>query len=76
MNENESSVLARQGGISASASPDPAVLAKVEANTELFKRLGAESVPLILFRHARTGAAGRAEGALKTDELARLVGSL
>jgi len=74
MKENEASVIAGGAGIAASASPDPVVLEKVKANTELFKRLGADSVPLLLFRNAKTGVAGRQEGALQTAELAALVG--
>jgi thiol:disulfide interchange protein DsbG len=74
MNENESSVAKGGGGIAASASPDAAVLAKVKANTELFQRMGAESVPLVLFRNAKTGSAGRNEGAMSTAELAAAVG--
>jgi thiol:disulfide interchange protein DsbG len=74
MNENEASVLAGGGGIAAKASPDEAVLAKVKANTDLFRRMGVESVPLILFRHAVTGKADKHEGSLTTAELAAAVG--
>ncbi|MBK7617224.1 MAG: thioredoxin fold domain-containing protein [Vitreoscilla sp.] len=74
MNENEKSMLAGGGGITASASLDDAVLAKVKTNTDIFRRLGAESVPLVLFRHAKTGNAVRFEGSMSTEQLAAAVG--
>ena len=74
MKENEASVITGGAGITASGTPDPVLLEKVQANTELFKRLGADSVPLLLFRNAKTGQAGRQEGALETAALAALLG--
>jgi thiol:disulfide interchange protein DsbG len=74
MNENEQSVLDRGGGITASrALPDDAI-AKVEANTALFRKTGSESVPLIVYRNARTGEHGTHAGAVSTEELAALAG--
>ncbi|MBX3607421.1 MAG: thioredoxin fold domain-containing protein [Piscinibacter sp.] len=72
MNENEASVLARGGGIT--ANPTDEVLAKVKANTDIFNRLGADSVPLILYRNAATGLHGQRAGAVDTAGLAALVG--
>jgi thiol:disulfide interchange protein DsbG len=74
MNQNEASVMARGGGIAASASPDPAILAQVKANTELWQKLGGESVPMLLYRNAATGLAGKFEGSMSTAELAALLG--
>ncbi len=74
MNENETSVLARGGGISASQSIPDDVMAKVKANTEIFNQLGANSVPLIVYKNARTGQAGQHAGAVDTNGLAQLVG--
>ncbi|RZL11309.1 MAG: DsbC family protein [Rubrivivax sp.] len=74
MAEHERSLLARQGGIVANTAASGDVLAKVQANTELFQRLKADSVPLIVFRNARTGAHGQHAGSLATAELAALVG--
>jgi len=74
MSENEKSMLAGGGGITASTSLDDAVLAKVKTNTDIFRRLGAESVPLVLFRNAKTGNAVRFEGAMSTEQLAASVG--
>ncbi len=74
MAEHERSLLARQGGIPINADASGDVLAKVQANTELFQRLKADSVPLIVFRNARTGEQGQHAGSLTTAELAALVG--
>lgn len=74
MAENEAKVLDRSGGITASGSLSDEVLGKVKANTEIFNQLGADSVPLIVFRHATTGAYGQRAGALDTAGLAALVG--
>jgi thiol:disulfide interchange protein DsbG len=74
MTENENSVAKGGGGITASTSLDEAVLAKVKGNTEIFRRLGAESVPLVLLRNAKTGNALRYEGAMTTEQLAAAVG--
>lgn len=74
MDEHEASVLARTGGISASRSLPDDALAKVEANTALFRRTGEESVPLIVYRNAQNNQFGMVTGALSSDELARLVG--
>lgn len=74
MAEHERSLLARQGGIAINAAASGEVLAKVQANTGLFQRLKADSVPLIVFRNARTGEHGQHAGSLSTAELAALVG--
>jgi len=74
MDENEQSVLDRRGGITASRSlPDDAI-AKIEANTALFRKTGADSVPFIVYRNARTGAHGTHAGAVSAEELAGLAG--
>jgi thiol:disulfide interchange protein DsbG len=74
MTENEKSVQARGGGITAAANLSSEVLAKVKANTDLFGKLGADSVPLIVYRHAVTGNTGMHAGSMKTEDLARLLG--
>ena len=74
MNENETSVLARGGGITASQNIPDDVMAKVKANTEIFNQLGANSVPLIVYKNARSGIAGQHAGAVDTNGLAQLVG--
>lgn len=74
MNENEAKVLDRSGGISADPAVSDEVKARVQANTEIFRKLGADSVPLIVFRNAKTGAPGTHAGALDTAGLAALLG--
>jgi thiol:disulfide interchange protein DsbG len=74
MQQNEQSVLANGGGITAMGTPDEAVVAKVKANTEIFKRLDADSVPLIVFRHGGSGQAGQHSGAVSAEQLRQMVG--
>lgn len=71
--ERHEAQVAQRAALSAPA-PDEATRAKVEANTELFKKLGAESVPMLYFRHATTGQYGSYSGALPTAQLQQLVG--
>lgn len=74
MTENEASVLNKGGGITASASLSDEVLGRVKANTEIFQKLGADSVPLIVFRNGKTGEYGQMSGALETAQLAAVAG--
>jgi thiol:disulfide interchange protein DsbG len=74
MNVNEQSLLNRGGGITANPSLPDEVLAKVKANTEIFRKLGADSVPLIVFRNGKSGEYGQMTGALETAQLAAIAG--
>ena len=74
MAENESLVLQRKGGITADPSLPEDMLGKVKTNTELFTSLGADSVPLIVFRNAKTGEYGSHAGAVGTQQLAAMAG--
>ncbi|HMV94573.1 MAG TPA: thioredoxin fold domain-containing protein [Piscinibacter sp.] len=74
MTENETSVLARGGGISVPSSLPDEIVKKVEENTRLFRELQAESVPLIVYRNAASGQHGMHAGSLDTASLATLVG--
>lgn len=74
MAENEASVVNHGGGITAATSLDDAVLAKVRANTELFKKFNADSVPLIVFRNAKTGEVGQHAGAVDAVQLLAFAG--
>ena len=74
MQENETLVLERKGGITANPSLGDDVLAKVKANTDLFTRIGGESVPLIVYKNGRSGSFGVHPGAVDTTTLASLVG--
>jgi thiol:disulfide interchange protein DsbG len=74
MDQNEISVIERKGGITASTNLGEDVQGKVKANTELFHKLGAESVPFLVFRNAKNGTFGQHAGAVPTDQLAAMVG--
>ena len=74
MNENETSVLAHGAGITVSQSLSDEVVAKVKANTDIFKKLGAESVPLIVYRNGKTGQFGKHDGVVPAEELAAMAG--
>ncbi len=74
MNENEASVLDRKGGITASSSLSDDMVGQVKANTDLFTKLGADSVPFIVYKNAKTGAFATHSGAVPADELASMVG--
>ena len=74
MSEHEASVLQRGGGISVPANLSDEALQKVKANTELFRQLQAESVPLIVYRNALSGQHGMHAGAVDTATLASLAG--
>jgi thiol:disulfide interchange protein DsbG len=74
MSEHEKSMLAGQGGISASASVTPAMEEALKANTRLFNNLGIESVPFTITRNARTGTTVSRGGAMDTAALAELIG--
>lgn len=74
MTAHESSILSSQGGSSASSSVPDAVEAAIQANTQLLNRLGAESVPFIVAKHARSGQVISHSGALDTQALANFLG--
>lgn len=74
MQQHEASVLNHGGGLTAMGTPDEALAAKVKANTALLQRLGADSVPLIVFRNARSGQAGQQSGAVSAEQLRQMVG--
>jgi thiol:disulfide interchange protein DsbG len=73
MEENEASVLAQQGGISA-----PGISAEgkepIQKNTELFDRMGLSSVPTIVARNAKTGELVTISGSLPASQLAERIG--
>lgn len=74
MTAHEKSLLASQGGISASSSVAPEVEAAIKANTALLDRLGATSVPFVVARNQRTGAVVTAAGAMSTETLTGFLG--
>jgi thiol:disulfide interchange protein DsbG len=74
MSAHEKSILAGSGGTSASASIAPEIEQAIKANTALFTSLGADSVPYILAKNARTGQVVTRGGALDTPALAEFLG--
>lgn len=73
MEQNESSVLQQQGGISAMGVTD-AQKAAVKANTELFNSFGFTGVPTIVGKNAQTGQLVTIDGAVPTVTLAQRLG--
>jgi thiol:disulfide interchange protein DsbG len=73
MDEHETSLLGKQGGITAASGVD-AQKAIVQKNTALFNRFGFASIPTIVTKNAQTGAVVTHEGALPTAELAAFLG--
>ncbi|MFL9922853.1 thioredoxin fold domain-containing protein [Herbaspirillum lusitanum] len=56
------------------SSAQPRMEQKIEANTALFKSLGADGVPYILYRNAGSGQYGSKTGGIDTAQLAALLG--
>lgn len=73
MEENEASILAKSGGITAASGVD-AQKDQVRKNTALLTRFGIESVPATVALHAQTGQLVTAEGSMPTAEFAARLG--
>jgi len=73
MEENESSVRAQQGGVSAMGVED-AQKDTVKANTALFTSFGFSGVPTIVGKHAQTGGVVTIDGAVPAVTLAQKLG--
>jgi len=58
----------------ANGSSGPAAEKKMTENTRILKAMGAQSIPLIVYRHAQSGAYGIHAGSLDTQQLAALLG--
>lgn len=74
MTAHEKSLLAGQGGTAASASVPADIEAAIKANTQLLDRLGADSVPFIVARHAGNGQVVTRAGSMDTAGLASFLG--
>lgn len=74
MSSHEASILAGTGGVGASASIPSEVEAAIKGNTNLFTRLGLESVPFIVGKNSRSGVVLAHSGALSTEKLAEFAG--
>ena len=73
MDQHEASMAAKQGGITPQGDIETQ-RAQVAANTALMNRYGFGGVPVIVGKHAATGALVVKEGALPTPELANALG--
>jgi thiol:disulfide interchange protein DsbG len=74
MTEHEALLTSRKGGLPLPDKVDETQIAKVKANTALLEKLGADSVPFVLFRNAKTGVYGSHVGGMTTEQLAQMVG--
>ena len=74
MTAHEASLLAGQGGTTASANVPADVEAAIQGNTRLLNRLGAEAVPFIVARHAVSGQVLTHAGSMDTNALAAFLG--
>lgn len=74
MTAHEQSILAGQGGMSASSNVPDELAKAIAANTALLNRLGADSVPFIVARQPQTGHTVTQAGAMSTEALTRLLG--
>jgi thiol:disulfide interchange protein DsbG len=69
MDAHEVLLSQNRGGMNASATPDPALLIKIKANTSLWQTLKGESVPFIVFKDPASGQSSSITGELETDQL-------
>lgn len=74
MTAHEESVLAGQGGITATASVSAELEEGIQANTRLLDSLGADSVPFIVAKHPANGQVITRAGAMETQALAEFLG--
>lgn len=73
MDEHETSILNRGGGITALGAATEA-MTKVANNTALFRETANRGVPLIVYRNQRTGSYGTQTGSRTADEFSALLG--
>ena len=74
MTAHEASLLAGTGGTSAPSSIPDDIEKAIKTNTQVLNALKAESVPMIVAKHAKTGALITRAGAMDTAGLATFLG--
>ena len=74
MTAHEASVLAGTGGTSASSDIPDDIKAAIQKNTDVFNRMGVESVPYIVAKNATTGKVVTNAGAMETAALEQFLG--
>jgi thiol:disulfide interchange protein DsbG len=74
MTAHEASILAGMGGTAASSGIPDDIAAAIRKNTDLFNRMGGESVPYIVAKNANTGQVVTHAGAFETAALVQFLG--
>lgn len=74
MDEHETLMAQGKGGLAVAGDADATRLSQIKANTDLLQKLGAESVPHLLWRAGPEGPYGTQSGGLSSEDLARLLG--
>jgi thiol:disulfide interchange protein DsbG len=74
MTAHEASLLAGQGGISASSNMPADLEQAVKGNTQLLTALGADSVPFIVAKNRHSGEIVSFNGAMETPQLSQFLG--
>lgn len=74
MTTHEASILAGTGGTSASSDVPDDIKASIQKNTDLFNRMGIESVPYVVAKNATTGKVVTNAGAMDTAALSQFLG--
>jgi thiol:disulfide interchange protein DsbG len=75
MTEHEALLMSQKGGLPVPAEVNAEVIAKVKANTDVLQKLGADSVPFILYRNRKSGAYGSHAGTVTTAQMLEMVGA-
>lgn len=73
MDRHESLLGSGQGGLAVPGPADATLLAKIKANTEIWRELKAESVPYMVYRVGAAGPYGVQPGGLPTAQLAQML---
>lgn len=73
MDQHESLLATGKGGLAVPGPADADLLAKIKANTEIWRDLKAESVPHMVYRVGATGPYGVQSGGLPTAQLAQML---
>lgn len=73
MDQHERLLAAGQGGLAVPGPADAGLLAKIKANTEIWRDLKAESVPYMVYRVGASGPFGVQPGGLPTEQLSQML---
>ncbi|MBK6470990.1 MAG: DsbC family protein [Betaproteobacteria bacterium] len=73
MDQHETLLASGQGGLAVPGPADAGLLAKIKANTEIWRELKAESVPHMVYRVGANGPYGVQSGGLPTAQLAQML---